>query len=120
MVRRAACVLLIRSPEHALRKNLEELIYYADPGINRLSLYFQRLIRDGDFATQNLSRIKSGNKSDFAFQRSLPHMYALAATEDKGIAREVYRVIKNYPSTKSQKNRWQREMLLERTKWSLL
>jgi len=35
------------------------------------------------------------------------------------MAREVYRVIKNYPSTKSQKNRWQREMLLERTKWAL-
>ena len=120
MVRRAACVLLIRSPVHALRKNLEELIYYADPGVNRLALYFQRLIRDKNFAKQNVARMRKGSKSDYTFQRSLPHLYAVAATEDKEIAREVYRVIKNYPSTKSQKNRWQREMLLERTKWSLL
>lgn len=119
MVRRAACVMLTRSPKHELRKRLNELIYYADPGVNRLALYFQRLIRDKNFANQNLARIRKGSKSDFAFQRSLPHLYSLAATEEKGIAREVHHFITNYFLTKSPKNRWQREMLLELTKWSL-
>jgi len=119
MVRRAACVLLTRSPKHELRKHLDELIYFADPGVNRLALYFQRLIRDKNFANQNLARMRKGSKSDFAFQRSLPHLYSLAATEEKGIAQEVHNFITNYPPTKSLKNRWQRKMLLELTKWSL-
>ncbi len=119
MVRRAACMLLTRSSKHELRENLIELIYHPDPGVNRMALYFQRLIQDKNYSKQVLSSMISGSKTDYVFQKSIPNLYALAATEEKKIACGVCNFVKNYPPTKSQKNSWQRKRLLELTQWSL-
>lgn len=119
MVRRAACMLLTRSSKHELRKHLSELVYHPDPGVNRMALYFQRLIKDKNYSKQVLSRMTNGSKTDYVFQKSVPNLCALAATEEKKIACEVYNLVKVYPPTKSQKNSWQRKRLLELTKWSL-
>ena len=46
MVRRAACLLLLRGRKHVVRERLNELIYHADHNVNRLALYFLRFIQD--------------------------------------------------------------------------
>lgn len=119
LVRRAACALLMRSPKDKVRKHLEDLIYHADPGVNRLALYFLQFIRGRNFVEKALGRMNKGRKSDFVFQRSLPQLYATAATEDKNIAELIYNFIARYPDSKSPKICWQRERLIALTKWCL-
>lgn len=119
LVRRAACVLLTRSAKHEVRNQLSTLIYHADPGVSRLALYFQRLIQDKQFAKEEIARMRKGSTHDFAFQRSVPRLYALAATEDKDCAHEVHEYVAGLASTKSRKNTWQREQLLKLTEWAM-
>lgn len=119
MVRRAACVLLTRSPKHEVRKRLSALIYHADPGVSRIALYFQRLVQDKEFAKQELARMRKGSTHDFAFQRAVPRLYALAATESEEIAREVHGYVAGLGSTRSRKNTWQREQVLKLTEWAI-
>lgn len=119
MVRRAACVLLTRSPKDQLRKHLAKLIYHADPGVNRLALYLQRFIRDKEFARQGLARMRKGSKTDFTFQRNVHRLFALAATEDETIAAEVHTYISGLPPTRSQKVLCLREAIAGLTEWSV-
>ena len=119
MVRRAACVLLVRGPKDRVRTTLDELIYHADPNVNRLALYLQRFIRDREFAGQELARLRRGNKSDLAFQRNAYRLYSLAATEDELIAADTHRFICELPVTRSSKGRWHRNSILELTSWAV-
>lgn len=118
MVRRAACVLLTRSAKHELRNRLDSLIYHADPGVSRLALYFQRFIRDKKFAQGELARLRKGKNDDFGFQRAIPRLYALAATEDKDIAADVHTYVSTNPQIKSRKNCWLQNQLMKRTEWA--
>ncbi len=118
LVRRAACVLLLRSPKHHVRKRLSELIYDADPEVSRLALYFLRLVQDCEFARQDIARMRHGSNSEFAFQKSLPRLYALAATEEKDIASAVLNVLRGHPVPKSDKLRGHRAALEDRLTWS--
>lgn len=119
MVRRAAFLLLVRSPKHEVRERLDQLIYNADPSVSRLALYFRRHIRETAFAQQELSRMQHGGKSDVAFQRSLPKLYTLAASEEKAIAAALSTFVISYPATKSAKLAWHRDRLTQLTEWSV-
>ena len=63
--------------------------------------------------------MKEGNQTDFRFQKLLPRLYAIAATQEIEIAKKLHKFVKNYPKTKSSKNSWQREQLTKRVEWSL-
>lgn len=119
MVRRAACVLLTRSPKDQLRKELAALIYHADPGVNRLALYLQRFIEDKPFARQELTRLRKGSSTEFTFQRNVHRLFSLAATEDQPIAAELNGYVDRLPATKSQRNLWLRRSLIETTDWAV-
>ncbi|MHB8954572.1 MAG: reverse transcriptase domain-containing protein [Pirellulaceae bacterium] len=118
MVRRAACVLLTRSPKDQVRKHLAQLIYHADPGVNRLALYLQRFIRDKEFAYQELARMRKGSKTDFTFQQNMHRLFALSATEENAIAEDTYDFVTGFPVTKSSKIQWLRNSVLELTEWA--
>jgi hypothetical protein len=62
--------------------------------------------------------MREGGTDDFTFQRRVPRLYALSASEEKEIAGKVYRYLSNLPTTKSRKNAWQREKLLRLTEWA--
>lgn len=118
MVRRAAFLMLLRSPKHEVRKRIGQLIYHADPGVSRLALHFLRHIQDRPFAERELNRLKSASKTDLAAQRALPVLYAMAATEDKLIGQKVHQHVAQAPATKSEKLRWHWDKLLELTEWA--
>lgn len=117
MVRRAACVLLVRSPKDKLKKRLNDLIYHADPGINRLALFFLRFIQDKEFARKEISKMNKGNKSDYTFQKSLPKIYAMTTNGENDVGIELKRFINSYPKTNSARINWQRRTLLQRLEW---
>jgi hypothetical protein len=97
---------------------MSRLIYHADPAVSRLALYFQRLIRDKQFAKDELSRLRHGSDKDFAFQVSLPRLYALAVTEDREIAAELNAYLAGRPKTRSRKLAWHQKQLLNLCKWA--
>lgn len=117
MVRRAACVLALRGTKKYIRKTLNALIYHPDPNLNRLSLYYLRLIQDKNFALKEIDRMKRGNNSDISLQRRLPSLYALTATEQRDIAVKVYNYLKNNYQTTSAKLKWQRDCMLRELNW---
>ncbi|OGP75294.1 MAG: hypothetical protein A2V86_14105 [Deltaproteobacteria bacterium RBG_16_49_23] len=118
MVRRASCVLLLRSPKTKVRKQLNELIYHPDHNLSLLALYFLRLQQDSQFAQQELSRIRKGKHTDLAMQSALPCLYAMAATEDTCIAASVYDYIQKHFKSRSSKLNWHRNMLLHSLRWT--
>lgn len=117
MVRRAACVLLTRSPKHQVRNRMAELIYYPEPELSRLALYYYRFITDKDFVLRELRRIKKGSTSDLAFVRNLSRFYAIAATEDAGSAEALHDLLTSRATSGSAKVRWHINKLLDLTKW---
>lgn len=50
-------------------------------------------------------------------QRTLPCLYAMAATEDKGIAEAAYDYLKKQCKSKSTKLNWHRNTLLHSLGW---
>ena len=111
MVRRAACAVLVRSPAEHARDRLSRLIYHADPGVSRVALYFLRYTRDKGFAEAELARMKKARMNDYVFQKSLPSLYALAATEDSGVAKETLDYLAGLPKSKSVRINEQRQKL---------
>ncbi len=118
MVRRAACVLLLKAPKHEVRTELGRLIYDADPGVSRLALYFLRLVQDREFVKADLARMRKSSWSDFAFQKALPRYYAIGATSDKAIATDALAVLDEKAQPKSAKMRWHRNALRTLLEWS--
>jgi hypothetical protein len=118
MVRRAACLLLVRGPKVEVRKKLTHLIYHPDPSLNRLALYFLRLMQDCLFAQQELARVTHGRTSDLAKQRTLCCLYAMAATEHRGIAAPLYDYLHKRYKTRSWKLQWHRDTLLRSLEWT--
>lgn len=118
MVRRAAFLLLVRSPKHEVRKWLRQLIYHADPGVSRLALFFLRYVQDKDYAQRELARFKAGGRSDVAFQRILPMLYALACSEEQDTATALAEFVTSFQSTKCAKLMWHREHLHALTEWA--
>jgi hypothetical protein len=118
MVRRAACLLLLRGRKHIVRERLNELIYHADPNVSRLALYFLRFIQDRAFADAELVQMKKGGRTDTAIQFALPRLYALAATEDHKTAKAVLEYLDSLPGTRSKKIQWHREHLRGLVEWS--
>ncbi|MGP0630589.1 reverse transcriptase domain-containing protein [Nitrospina sp. 32_T5] len=114
MVRRAACVLLSRSPREKLKVRLNDLIYHADPGTNRLALFFLRFTQDESFVIKELVKMQKGNKNEFAFQRSLPTLYAMVANNKREVALKVREYIESIPKTRSAKINWQINNLMEK------
>ena len=117
MVRRAACALLTRSPKHHVRDRMAELIYYPEPELSRLALYYYRFIIDKDFVFRELSRIKKGSPFDLAFVRNLSRFYAIAATENAGSAEALYDLLTSRATSGSAKVTWHINKLLDLTKW---
>lgn len=118
LVRRAACLLLLRGPKHHVRSRLRELVYDADAGLSRLALYFLRFIQDRQFAQQDIARMRKGSNTDFTLQRTLPRLYALAATEEPAIATETIEYIESLPTSRSAKLNWHKRTLHELLEWS--
>jgi hypothetical protein len=118
MVRRASCVLLLRSPKTKVRKQLRELIYHPDHNLSLLALYFLRLQQDNPFAQQELSRIRQRKRTDLAMQWALPCLYAMGATEDRTIATSVYDFLYKNFRTRSDKLNWHRHLLLNSLQWT--
>ena len=118
MVRRASCVLLLRSPKTKVRKQLNELIYHPDHNLSLLALYFLRLQQDSQFAQQELSRIRQRKHTDLAMQCALPCLYAMAATEDRCIAESVYNYIQKHFKSRSSKLNWHHNMILNSLRWT--
>lgn len=119
MVRRAALVLLVRSPKHHVRDRLQELIYHPDQSVTRLALYLHRFIADREFAKSELGRINHSDQTDLVFLRNLPRLYAIAATEDDMVAKHLLEAVGKMLKSKSVKVAWHRERLADLTKWSL-
>lgn len=118
IVRRAACVLLLRSPKLHVRKKLDGLIYHPDPSLSHLALYFLRLLQNRQFAQQELSRIRKSEHTDLAMQRTLPCLYAMAATEDRIIGGAAYDYLNKRFTTRSTKLNWHRHRLLNTLLWT--
>lgn len=118
MVRRASCVLLLRSPKTKARKQLKKLIYHPDQNLSLLALYFLRLQEDSQFAQKELSRIRQRKHSDLAIQSALPCLYSMAATEDRFIATSVYDYVQKNFKSRSAKLNWHRNMLLNSLRWT--
>lgn len=118
MVRRASCVLLLRSPKTKARKQLKKLIYHPDQNLSLLALYFLRLQEDSQFAQRELSRIRQTKRTDLAMQYALPCLYAMAATEERCIATSVYDYLQKEFKTKSGKLNWHRDLLLHSLRWT--
>ena len=118
VVRRASCVLLLRGTKPYVRTKLSELIYHPDLDINRLALYFLRLLQDCQFAQQELARFKKSKHSDLAMQRTLPCLYAMAATKNKSIAEAVYDYLEKQYKSRSVKLNWHRNTLLHSLDWT--
>jgi hypothetical protein len=118
MVRRASCVLLLRSPKIKVRKQLNELIYHPDQNLSLLALYFLRLQQDRQFAQQELSRIKQRKHTDLSMQYALPCLYAMGASEDRYIATSVSTYIQKSFKSRSNKLNWHRDKLLHTLRWT--
>jgi len=120
MVRRAACLLLLRGRKHIVRNQLNELIYHADPNVSRLALYFLRFIQDRAFADAEIAQMGKGSQTDFAFQCNLPRLYALAATPErnKKTAEATLNYLDSLPAARSKKIEWHRERLRGLVEWS--
>jgi hypothetical protein len=118
MVRRAACVLALHGTKKYVRKKLEEMIYHPDPNLNRLALYYLRLLQDDAFALKEINHMKNGNQSDTSLQRNLSSLYAIAATEHKGIAKVAYYYLKNKYRPVSVKLKWHQGILLKALNWA--
>ena len=118
MVRRASCVLLLRSPKIKVRKQLNELIYHPDQNLSLLALYFLRLQQDRQFAQQELSRIKQRKHTDLSMQYALPCLYAMGASEDRYIATSVSTYIQKSFKSRSNKLNWHRDILLHTLRWT--
>lgn len=118
VVRRASCILLLRGPKPYVRSRLHGLIYHPDLNINRLVLYFLRLLQDSQFVQQELARFKKSKHSDLTMQRTLPCLYAMAATENKSIAEAVYDYLERQYKSRSVKLNWHRDRLLHSLDWT--
>jgi len=118
MVRRAACLLLVRGPKVEVQKKLMSLIYHPDPNLNRLALYFLRLIQDSSFAQRELSRITHSRTSDLAKQRMLPSLYAMAATDQQAVAGPLYEYLQRNYNTRSPKLLLHRDTLIRLLQWT--
>ena len=118
MVRRAACLLLLRGRKHVVRERLNALIYHADHNVNRLALYFLRFIQDRAFADAQLVQLKKGSRTDTAMQFASPRLYALAATEDRKTAKALLEYLDSLPATRSERIGWHREHLRDLVEWS--
>ena len=118
MVRRAACLVLLRGRKHVVRNQLNELIYHADPNVSRLALYFLRFIQDRAFADSEIAQMKKGSRTDTAIQFALPRLYALAGTEDRKAAKATLEYLNSLAATRSKKILWHREHLRNLVEWS--
>jgi len=120
MVRRAACALLLRSPKGHARQRMSELIYHPDHNLSHLAMYFWRIFEEEAFGMEEYGRIKAGSKNDWVFTRSLPRLYAIAATNSKEVAKALNQYLEGYPRSHSTKVNWQVEHLVKETKWASL
>ena len=118
LVRRAACVLLLRSQPKNARKVLNELIYHPDSNTSHLALYFLKLSRDKQFASQELSRMARSKQTDFILQRNLPALYALATSEEADIAKQATVYMKEKFKTHSKKLIWHRDKVSNLLNWA--
>ena len=118
MVRRAACVLLLRGSKSYVRKRLTELTYHPDPRLSRLALYFLRLGQDKTFVIEELSRMGKGEDSDYKRRCDLPRLYAIAATDEKEVAFKAADYVDSLPATKSAKLNWHCDTLRDLLSWS--
>lgn len=117
LVRRAACVLMLRSSKQYVQNELEKLIQQPEPNLMRMALYFNRFITDNDFAVKEISRIRQREKSDYIFIRSLPQFYAIAASNSSPSVEALYKFIKSWPKSKSAKIDWHITNLIKLTNW---
>jgi len=120
MVRRAACALLLRSPKAHVRERLSELIYHPDHSLSHLAMYFWRILEEDEFGMKEYGRIKAGSQDDWVFTRSLPRLYAIAATNSKEVAKALNQYIERYPKSHSTKVNWHIEHLIKETEWATL
>ena len=118
LVRRAACLLLLRGRKHVVREQLSELIYHADPNLSKIALYFLRFVHDNDFAAAEITQMRKGSRTDVAFHYALPRLYALAATPEKRTAEATLNYLDSLPPSRSKKIMWHRGHLRSLLEWS--
>lgn len=118
LVRRAACALSLRSPKPHVRKRLSQLIHRPDHSLSHLALYFWRFLQDDQVSMEELSRIKAGSGSDWVFLRTLPQLYAIAATDSTNVAKELSDYLMAHSASHSAKVNWHLKCLADATAWA--
>lgn len=118
MVRRAACILMLKGSKNSVEGKLRELIFHPDHNLGRLSLYFLRLLQDESFAQKELSRISNSHRTDLSLQRNLPTLYAISSTDNKKIVEKTYNYLIKKFKTKSNKIDWHKNMLFNKLNYS--
>ncbi len=115
-VRRAGLVLAVRGPVQKVRSRVRELIYYPDPPLSELALYYDRHLRDDNFVRTQLASLRKGNQSDFSHSKQLARFWLISCHESPKIVAELRAYIEAI-NTKSARVAWHRDALLNRTAW---
>lgn len=118
VVRRAACILLMRGPKDRVHVQLRKLIYHADPGVNRLAVHLLRLTEDSTLAKEEIGRMRRGATTDVAFQRRLTTLFGISATRNKTVANELVQYLSDVSKPKSERLRWYLDQLRTRVDWA--
>lgn len=119
LVRRATCLFVLRSPAGTVHKTLAALSHHPDPELARAALYFSRLHTDRQIAQEELAKLNTNDQSDSRLLRSLPQLYAVAASEDKHVAAALYAALGKLPKTRSPKVQFHRDAIMRLTDWAV-
>ncbi len=119
MVRRAAVMLLPRSPKKEVRMHLVKFSCHPDTGVSCLAQYLLQLCTDTEFASQEIKRLRKSNHADNFLIKGVYKMYAISTTESSEIAKEVLTILSILNKSRSKKIHWHKERIRERISWAV-
>ena len=115
-VRRAGLVLLTRAKVQTVRERLQDLAYHPDPPLSDLVLYYERHLRDDNFAQRQLGMLRKGNQSDLSLSRNVALWWLVSCSPSIRVANHLRGYLRGIKS-RSARIRWHRDSLLGRTEW---
>jgi hypothetical protein len=116
-VRRAGCVLLVRGEVEAVRREIGQLVYSADPSLNRLALHWHRYLTDSEFVLKEINRLGKGARSDQAFICQLPVLWLFRCSPDVKVVIALRTYLQRFTRSRSGKVKWHLAKLMELTEW---
>lgn len=117
-VRRAALVLLTRSKIQHVRDTIEKLIFDPDPGIARLSIFWNRYINEKQAAMDDINRYRKSKINDRMFVWQIPKLWLFRCCQHKDILNALRGYLQMYGKSKSKKVHWHINRLMEDTEWA--